>query len=404
MKIVFVTMKYPPVLGGVETQLEALAIELSGAHDVHVAVAMGGPARQVENGVTVHRLKAGPFQALAPRAYRIVPKSLHSARVAVREYGERAAYTAQLRNVIAGADIVHIMRVDFLAYLTVEICEDLGVPCVLTPYFHPNETGVYSGGVLLHAAVLNRCDAVFALLDTDRRGLTQIGVDPARVRTLGVCPLGAGTGDAAGFRAKLGVGDAPVVLFIGRMVPYKGVPALLAAAELVWRVAPDAHFVFIGPKDRKTDDWLPARPDPRIHVLGAVSEQDKEDALAGCTVFSMPSTSEIFPAVYLEAWLHRKPVVGGLAYGLRELIEGNEAGLCAAQEPQRLADALLRILSDADTRERFAQNGYSLVQSKYTKAQLAKTLLAHFDAVRTQRASQPAPDAIQNKAERSAQV
>ena len=80
----------------------------------------------------------------------------------------------------------------------------------------------------------------------------------------------------------------------------------------------------------------------------------------------MPSLSEILPTVYLEAWSFAKPVVGGHAHGLPELVEGNEAGLTASQKPEEIADALTRLLGDARLRSKLGRNGQRLVETQYS--------------------------------------
>ncbi|MEI6432666.1 MAG: glycosyltransferase family 4 protein, partial [bacterium] len=105
--------------------------------------------------------------------------------------------------------------------------------------------------------------------------------------------------------------------------------------------------------------------DPRLKYLGKVSAQEKADALAACDVFCMPSMSEILPTVYLEAWTYGRPVVGGRAHGLPELVEGNKAGFAVSQDGNDVAAALLRLLNDSELRERLGAAGKNLVAEKY---------------------------------------
>ncbi|MCI4663531.1 MAG: glycosyltransferase family 4 protein [Neomegalonema sp.] len=390
MRILIVTAKYFPIVGGVETQLEAMAIELAKDNEVAVAAAMGGTAHELRDGVQVHRLKTSLINGALPRLYRFIPNSLHDMRVKARAWGERAAYMPKLDELVRNSDVVHITRTDHFSYLAVEACRKHNVPCLLTPYFHPDANGIYPEGMRAHTELLNECDIVLALLETDRLGLSSINVQADKIRTLGVCPLLPDTMDAAGFRARHGMGDDPMVLFIGRMVQYKGALALMQAAEHVWKVEPRARFAFVGPSDNKTRKWLPEKLDPRIHILGAVDEQEKADAIAACDIFSMPSTSEIFPAVYLEAWSCRKPVIGGTAYGLKELIEGNNAGICSDQEPKNLADTLLKLIQSSDLRAQYAKNGFDLVEAKYSKSALLRRSLELYDEAIQRRAGEGA--------------
>ncbi len=154
----------------------------------------------------------------------------------------------------------------------------------------------------------------------------------------------------------------------------KGAVALLDAAPGVWRHMPDTRFIFIGPASPE-EAAIFDNADPRIYYLGKVSAQEKADALAACDLFCMPSMSEILPTVYLEAWSFSKPVVGGMAHGLPELVEGNGAGVVARQDADELAEKLVRLLGDQGSRERYGRAGKELVEQKYSVVAVADALL-----------------------------
>jgi phosphatidyl-myo-inositol dimannoside synthase len=76
--------------------------------------------------------------------------------------------------------------------------------------------------------------------------------------------------------------------------------------------------------------------------------------------------SEILPTVYLEAWSYGKPVVGGYAEGLPDLIEGNGAGIAVSQNADDIAAALVRVLQNPDLLESFGRSGLQLVENQYS--------------------------------------
>lgn len=200
-----------------------------------------------------------------------------------------------------------------------------------------------------------------------------VGRRSEKVHLYGVVPLLPERADGVGFRARHGLGEAPVVLFVGRMNAYKGAPALMQAAPLVWKKQPDVHFVFIGPASDE-EQRIFENVDARVHYLGRVDDQEKADAYAACDIFCMPSQHEILPAVYLEAWSYGKPVIGGPAPGLRELIEGHKAGIVVSQAPEVIADGLLRLLQAPEEARMLGENGRRLVHQCYTREALVDTL------------------------------
>ena len=149
------------------------------------------------------------------------------------------------------------------------------------------------------------------------------------------------------------------------MEAYKGVKAILMAADRVWQITPNAHFVFVGPDTPESLLWF-ENADSRIHYLGKVSDREKADAIAACTIFCMPSIFEILPAVYLEAWSYGKPVIGGKAQGVPELIEGNRAGFAVEQTPEEISAAITKLLQDPALSQSFGDNGKALVNQNYS--------------------------------------
>jgi glycosyltransferase involved in cell wall biosynthesis len=168
------------------------------------------------------------------------------------------------------------------------------------------------------------------------------------------------------------------------MMPQKGAAAVIDAVTAVTRALPTVQFVFIGPGSDEEDRVFDNTP-VNVHYLGKVSAQEKADAVAASDVFCMPSMSEILPTVYLEAWSLGKPVVGGRAHGLPELIEGNEAGLAAEQNGAAVAAAIIRILTNAEIAERYGANGKALVAAKYSVGAVTSQLLQLYETVRNER-------------------
>ena len=408
MRILFVAQRYHPFVGGVETQTRLVVHELARrGHEVQVvATTLCEPRLPARLRVLGDSLllpdghsyddERVPVQVLTPDLgdrLRMLPIALRAVPLLARRYHAlrrfgypffRRVFAPKLQPFVAWADVVHSVAGNYLGWTAQEVARKLGRPFVVTPYVHP---GQYGDGPD-DARHWQTADAVLALLETDRRVLVErLGVPPEKVHLYGVVPLLPERADGAGFRARHGLGEAPVVLFVGRMNDYKGAPALVQAAPLVWTKRPDVHFVFIGPAsedERRIFEGV----DARVHYLGRVDDQEKADAYAACDVFCMPSRHEILPAVYLEAWSYGKPVVGGPAVGLRELIEGNEAGLVVAQTPEAIAEGLLRLLEQPEQARRFGENGRHLVWQRYTREALVDTLERVYHALLSQ--SKPA--------------
>src|SRR5207245_10638053 len=109
---------------------------------------------------------------------------------------------------------------------------------------------------------------------------------------------------ATRFRARHDM-TGPYLNYVGRLGVSKGSRELFAHYER-WRASDPAHdvsLVLVG------DAEIRVPKTSGIVHLGRLSEQDKWDALAGCTAFVMPSLLESLSLVTLEAWAAGRPVI-----------------------------------------------------------------------------------------------
>jgi glycosyltransferase involved in cell wall biosynthesis len=380
MKILFVSKYYHPHVGGVESQTRLVAQALAAHHRVDIAAMRLGSVRSsyTDGNTQVHLLKPAPLDFM-----RAVPKATLLIRQSGFDYDRIRAipYALALRPFARGKDIVHCTTLGFLGWAAEMAAAAEGVPFLMTPYVHPGHGGDRTSRVSLykHAVI------VFALLETDRQHLISLGVRPDRIRLSGVVPLLPATVDPAKLRARLQLDDAPMVLFLGRMAPHKGYAEVLNAAPIVWREMPNVHFVFAGPGDATAEKTFADHRDERVSYLGELDEQTKGDTLAACDLFCMPSTAEILPAVYLEAWSYGKAVVAGTAHGLADLVEGNGAGVVADRQPEAIARKILLLLRDAPGRRQMGERGRALVRERFSEAALVNVHeRAYEDACLTQ--------------------
>src|SRR5690606_31815322 len=92
----------------------------------------------------------------------------------------------------------------------------------------------------------------------------------------------------------------------------------------------------------------------RVHLLGWRDEPLR--VVAALDLLLMPSTREGFGMTLLEAMSQSVPVIGSTASAIPEVILNDETGLTVPpRDPDALADALRRLLSDAALRQRFGQ-------------------------------------------------
>jgi glycosyltransferase involved in cell wall biosynthesis len=159
---------------------------------------------------------------------------------------------------------------------------------------------------------------------------------------------------AAAWRRELGLQDDAVIGFAGRFVEEKGFDFLLRAIPFVRKQLPSARFVFAGDTEiayeRFFERSLPFLEPVREAVveLGLVGDaQRMADFYAMCDVFVLPSRTDCFAIVQVEALLCGTPLVTSDIPGAREVVKVTGAGtLVPPGDPPALAEGIVRVLAD----------------------------------------------------------
>ena len=121
-------------------------------------------------------------------------------------------------------------------------------------------------------------------------------------------------------------------------------------------------LILIGPSSEEFTNYLNSQSDNvKKHVfdLGIVNELEKNSVFNSCDMFVMPSKSESFGLVYLEAWLYKKPVIGCNIDAVKNLIDDNTNGFLVSFGD--IADLVSKIekLFDSNIRQQFGIEGHS---------------------------------------------
>lgn len=155
------------------------------------------------------------------------------------------------------------------------------------------------------------------------------------------------------------VGDVPetYALFLGRLSWKKGLEPLVQSLAL----APGVQLVVAGNDEegaRPRLEALAARAGvaSRVRFTGYVEGARKRQLLEGAALLALPSLSENFGNVVLEAMAAGVPVVVTPQVGAADLVANARAGLVVAGEPRALGEAIAAIAHNADSRARMGAN------------------------------------------------
>lgn len=275
-------------------------------------------------------------------------------------------------------DLVHTTNItlDFTILPALRFARRRGIPHLCTPFVHLGEPGnpqivrYYSQRHQL--AILRQSDRVVVQTGLERDFLAARGIPAQLLRLVGcwVRPETLTGGDGARFRAAQQI-HGPLVLSIGAAAYDKGTMHTIAAMQQLWRAGSDATLALICSTTLAQFEQffagLPQEDRARIRLIRAAPHQTKLDALAAADVFAMPSRTDSFGIVYLEAWCYDLPVIGARAGGVPSVIDEERNGLLIRfGDVPALAAALRRLLADRALARRLGQDGHAKVLRELT--------------------------------------
>ena len=178
------------------------------------------------------------------------------------------------------------------------------------------------------------------------------------------------------YRKEKQSGKETSILFIGRLVWYKGCDVLMKAFAKMKTKNCRLVLVGEGPLEQELKT-LAARLAPgRVEFAGRVSEQEKMKRLEACDFLVLPSVSraEAFGLVQIEAMAFGKPVINTkLPSGVPYVsVDGVTGRTVRAGHVRALADAMDVLAQDDALRREYGRNAWERVNREYTREVMVK--------------------------------
>jgi D-inositol-3-phosphate glycosyltransferase len=192
-------------------------------------------------------------------------------------------------------------------------------------------------------------------------------------------------------RRKIGYDSGRVLLFVGRLERLKGVEiAIRALALLRDREHDDLRLIVLGEDSRDGDESEKERLKAvaaavgvrdRVDFLGSVAQHELPYFYAAADACVMPSYSESFGLVALEAQACGCPVVASGVSGLRSVVRDDVSGyLIDGHDPAEYAERIGRLLADPELAQQMGRRGRLLAQ-RFSWNRTADRLEGLFDEV-----------------------
>ena len=162
---------------------------------------------------------------------------------------------------------------------------------------------------------------------------------------------------------------APYLLCISAYKEEKAIETLIRAFKNIADVHSSVRLILVGTGPlldsfKKLAEFLDIGE--RIEFAGSKPRIEVPGLIRGCEVFVLPSRFETFGIVLLEAMACKKPVVSTTAGGIPEIIEDGKSGiLVKPDDPQALAEAILKVLNSVELQRTLGENAYARIRNRF---------------------------------------
>lgn len=365
MHILHLIQRYHPAVGGAEIHLREISTYLVQAgHTVTVATTDALdfelfwdadrrrlPAKmEVDEGVTIHRfpLRHLPASQITyPAIRRLLWLGSFLPIVPVAWLERLSRFTPWVPGLwqwlddnAAQFDLIAGMTICFEPLLAAGLAaaKRHNIPFVSYPLTHlgagkqPGQDSVSRFYTMRHQIeIVRQSTAVLVQTSAEKNYYERQGISSERLTIAGpgITPDQLAGGDGVRFRQKHNI-TGPFVLFIGSLSYDKGAITVIDAMRHLWEQKKTVELVLMGTLLTPFRNYwanLSRSVQARIHLLASADDQEKKDALAACTLLALPSRTDSFGIVYLEAWLYGKPVIGAQTWGIQDVITTGEDGL-----------------------------------------------------------------------------
>lgn len=301
-----------------------------------------------------------------------------------------------LRHHVGEFDVVHTHAIYLWPLWTAaRLAEQAGVPYVVSPRGMLEQQLVERKNALWKAALIGfiekrTMEQAAAVHMTSGREAEQAAAFGFRLPPVHVIPNGVTVAPPTGPRVSAGISDIaggdPFVLFLGRVNWKKGLDRMIRALPHV----PDARLVIAGNDEEEyalvLDDLArQSGVGDRVIFTGPVHGKDKAALMASARLLVLPSYSENFGNVVVEAMAAGCPVVVTPEVGIAESVRQIGAGLVVDGTPTALANAIAALMADDQRRHEMGARGRAAAAAQFSWPAVAAQMEQLYQSVAARR-------------------
>lgn len=223
---------------------------------------------------------------------------------------------------------------------------------------------------------LKRSTLIIALTDTLKLKAVKLGVDPSKIivvptliDTTTFNPSVVGTD----IRAKYGLQNKKILLYVGRIRPEKRVDNLIKALKIIHeKYEKNIYLLIVGAGPYETEEQKIRQLCEKLGLFdyiiraGAIKHEKTPKYYAAADIFILPSIIEGLPNALLEAMAMGKAIVATKTGGIVDVVKDKESALLVdVDNIEDLANAIIELLRDEELAQRLAQKARKIIEEKY---------------------------------------
>ncbi|MDH5233080.1 MAG: glycosyltransferase [Gammaproteobacteria bacterium] len=285
-------------------------------------------------------------------------------------------------------DIVHLHSV-FLwpTLMAARIAKRYGVPYIVSPRGMLFKDLIKRKGrlqknvwiKLFERSTIEHAAAIHLTSDIEVKALGAFNFNSPRLINI---PNGINVDIASPKPHHVGQNKKADLIYLGRVNWKKGLDRLIQALVHL----PTVNVIIAGNDEENYSQALKKLAqqlmvEKQIHFKGAVLGEDKKRFLEEAKILVLPSYSENFGNVVLEAMVHQCAVIVTPEVGIAQEINKYNAGLVSSGEPKILAENIKSLLSNNEQRKEFTTNANAMIQEKYTWSVVASNMLNEYKTI-----------------------
>ncbi|KJS22012.1 MAG: glycosyl transferase family 1 [Clostridiaceae bacterium BRH_c20a] len=383
MKVLTLTWEYPPrTIGGLAVHVAGLshAMARKGVDVNVVTVGENQENSYIEQGVSVHAI---PPYFLPPKDFiseiqhlnfSLLEKSIKL----INEWGKVDIIHAHDWLVaFAARTLKHIYQLPLISTIhATEYGRNNGLHTDLQRYISSVEWWLTyeSWKVLVCSKAMKSEVANIFQTPQDKIAVINNGIDIKNIKT-----------SKESLRTNYASSNEKIVLFVGRLVPEKGVQILIEALPRVLTFEPKTKLLIAGkgPYENSLKDLVRAKGlESRVNFLGFVNDKERDELYRYADCIAFPSLYEPFGIVALEGMVAGSPVVVADAGGLSEIVQHGVNGLkFIPGNAYSLSEQIIRTFSDIPLVARLVKRALEDVTKKYSWDGIANQTLNLYEEI-----------------------